>query len=109
MNWRAVGLWLGLSAAFSGPALADQTIVQGVTHVLYNGTADSAFVVGTARWGAAGCNPYYVEIAPTQAGRDKLLAIILAAQAGGRRLSFQGTCNVSNPDYFSAYYVTIQD
>ncbi len=98
------------AAGVLGPctAFADQTIAQPVSKVLYNGSADYTVVVGTSGWGASGCNAYYVQITNAVAGRDKLLAIILAAHAAGQRVQFQGACT-SDPNYFDATYVIVAD
>lgn len=88
------------------PSLADSTITQSITQVRYDGVADYLYFIGSTYWGATGCNPYYVEVTAGVAGRDKILAIALAAYAAGKTVQFQGTCN-ANSSYFDATYVIV--
>jgi hypothetical protein len=100
---------LSLTAALAPViAHADSTIAQPITRVPYNGNADYAYFVGAAGWGANGCNSYYVQITNGVPGRDKLLAIALAAHAAGKRVQFEGSCD-SSPSYFDAYYIIVTD
>lgn len=101
-------LFASLGALAPVAAQADSTITQTISRLLYNGSADYTFVVGPSGWGASGCNAYYVQITSAVPGRDKLLAIILAAHVAGRRVQFQGACN-PDPTYFDATYVIVSD
>jgi hypothetical protein len=94
--------------AWGAAARADQTNTQLITHVLYNGTADYAFFIGTGPWAATGCSAFYAQLPNTQPGKKELLAIIMTAYSLGKRVSFQGSCN-SNPTYFDIFYVTVSD
>jgi hypothetical protein len=82
-----------LGAVFSSPSRADATNSQPISQVLYSGTADYLFFIGTGSWVAAGCNAYYVQVLPNLLGKAKIMAIALAAYASGKNVQFQGTCD----------------
>jgi hypothetical protein len=94
---------------FSANAVADVwTNTQGVTRIQYDGSSNSMYVVGAAKWGATGCvNATYAWIKPDVPGRKELLALTMAAQTAGKTVKFQGTCN-SDLDYFEACYVVVE-
>lgn len=88
------------------PAFADQTNAQPITQVLYNGTSDYTFFIGTGSWTATGCSAYYAQVLPNLLGKDKLIAIALEAYALGKQVQFQGTCD-SQAGYFDVTYITV--
>jgi hypothetical protein len=95
--------------AMVGPVFAGTTNAQIITHVLYDGDADYAYFVGQSSWTTPeGCSSYYATLAGTQPGKEKLLAIVLAAHAAGRRVSFRGDCT-GHPNYLHLTYVTVTD
>jgi hypothetical protein len=96
---------------FAAVAYADGTISQVVTRTHYNESANVAYVVGSGKWSGTSCpNATYVTINPVSGnpgGVGQMLSIILAAQFAGKGVSFIGSCD-ANPDYFIAFYVTVQ-
>jgi hypothetical protein len=109
-NWlKALAMsGVGASLLWSVQAWAVQTNTQLITNFLYSGDWDFAFFVGQGPWVATGCSATYAQISNTQPGKDKLLAVVMMAYASGKRVTFQGTCNV-NPTYFDITYVTVTD
>ena len=101
-----VGALALFGAIVSTPSRADQTNSQPISQVLYSGTADYLFFIGTAGWVATGCSAYYVQVLPNLLGKDKIMAIALAAYAAGKNVQFQGTCD-SQAGYFDATYITV--
>ena len=99
-----VSLFLGVFSAL--PAFADSTNAQPISQFLYNGSADYLFIVGPSSWVATGCTAYYVQILPSVTGKDKMMAIALAAYAAGKSVSFQGTCDAQS-GYFDATYISV--
>jgi hypothetical protein len=94
-------------AAFHAlPAWPAYTDVRNIAQVRYMANADYFFVVGLSRWGGDACNALYAQVRADQQGKEKLLAIILAAFTAGKRIQFYGECN-SNPDYFDVNYVVV--
>jgi hypothetical protein len=90
-------------------AIAENTISQPISHVIYDGTADFLYVVGSGTWGAPSCaSAYYVQVTAAVPGRKQLLAAVLAAHTAGRAVSFQGSCSSTAPNYFNATYITVQ-
>ena len=95
-----------LGTLFALPALADQTNSQPIAQVLYNGAADYTFLIGPASWVATSCTAYYVQVLPSVLGKDKIMAIALAAYVAGKNVQFQGTCD-TQAGYFDATYITV--
>lgn len=60
-----------LGAVVSSPSRADQTNSQPISQVLYSGTADYLFFIGTGGWVATGCNAYYVQVLPNLLGQGQ--------------------------------------
>ena len=91
-------------------ASADEvTVTQPIVELRYNGSADYAFFIGPAGWAAPSCpTAYYAQIPASQAGRDKLLALVMAAYLAGKRVAFQGLCG-SVAGYFNVSYVIVMD
>jgi len=103
--------WIRVAVALLGtlgavPSFADQTNAQPLTQVLYNGSSDYIFFIGTGSWTATSCNAYYVQVLPNLLGKDKLIAIALEAYALGKSVQFQGTCD-SQSGYFDATYIIV--
>jgi hypothetical protein len=98
-----------LLCSASATSFADQTILQSIVELRYHGPTDSVYVIGVDRWGASGCNAFYGYVASSMPGREKLLAVILAAQAAGKRVMFTGTCVSGSPDYFSIEQAIVRD
>lgn len=89
-------------------ALAVTTNTQPVKSVLFDGSANYIYVTAANTWGADGCaNAQYVQITSAVPGFKQLYAAILAAQATGKTVRFQGTC-ATNPNYFEATYIEVQ-
>jgi hypothetical protein len=101
---KSLIIFLGMAAAV--PALADSTNSQPISQVLYNGTADYLFVIGTGSWVASGCSAYYIQITPSVGGANKILSIAMAAYAMGKNVQFYGTCD-AQAGYFDAYYIVV--
>lgn len=97
-----------LATAFLLPGLAhaDITISQTIKSYNYDGGAEQLYVVGNSGWGSPACpNAMYVYIKSTVPGRKQIFAAVLAAQAQGKIVRFQGTCEDAN--YFSAHYIEV--
>jgi hypothetical protein len=93
-------------ASCATPTFADQTNSQPIAQVLYNGSVDYLFIVGSSSWVATSCNATYIQILPGVSGKDKMMAIALAAYMAGKSVQFQGTCDAT-PGYFDATYITV--
>jgi hypothetical protein len=101
-----VAAFAALCAAFAHATIQSNT--QLITHILYNGSIDFAFFIGTGPWTAQGCSSTYAQIHSNVPGKDKLLAVAMMAYASGKKVSFYGDCN-TNPAYFDVMYITVSD
>ena len=109
MTWRknlSRHLIALLTAVAAAPCFADATNSQLISQVLYNGSADYLFFIGTGNWVAAGCNAYYVQVLSTVTGANKILSIALTAYALGKNVQFYGSCD-SQAGYFDATYIVV--
>ena len=98
-----------LVALISSVAVADEwTVRQEILRTQYNADGDTLYFVGTSAWGSTTCpSALYVQISNTLAGKDKLLAIGLAAHMAGKNVQFRGTCDAAGGNYFYASYVIV--
>ena len=105
----ASGVALIVMTLTSSLALADEwTIRQTILRTQYNAVDDSLCFVGPSGWGASSCpNAICVQITSSVAGRDKLLALGMAAHWGEKNVQFRGTCDSSGGNYFYASYVIV--
>ena len=88
--------------------LAESTISQPISRVLYDGAADYLYFVGSNAWGSPSCpNATYIQVTASVPGRKQIFAAALAAHAAGKVVRFQGVCN-SNTNYFDATYIDVQ-
>lgn len=86
---------------------AETTITQPVKSFLYDASANYLYVTGGNNWGATSCpGAHYISVPSTVPGYKQLFAAVLAAQATGKSVRFQGTCN-ANANYFDATYIEI--
>lgn len=100
----AVGFSVGSSIAVADEA----TILQPITQLYYNASADYTFVIGANAWGAPSCaSAFYVQITNAVAGRKQMLALALAAKQAGTPVRFRGLCS-SQSGYFDATYIEVR-
>ncbi|MES2318076.1 MAG: hypothetical protein V4631_11345 [Pseudomonadota bacterium] len=89
--------------------MAETTNTQTVKSVLFDAAANYLYVTAANAWGAPGCpSALYITINATTPGFKQFFAAVLAAQASGKTVRFQGTCNASGSNYFDATYIEIQ-
>lgn len=99
----------GTILLFPAVALAfESTNTQTVKSVMYDASANFLYITGANAWGAPGCpGATYILVHPNLAGQKQILAASLAAQASGKTVRFQGTCNVDTR-YFDATYIIVE-
>ena len=107
MYKKITALALVLLTYSAASSAAEGTITQVITRIQYDGAGDQTYLVGPSKWGAPSCvNATYGWIPNSVLGRKQILAIALAAQASGKRMSLVGNCH-TNKDYFVVTYVYI--
>jgi len=89
-------------------AIADNTNQAGaeITTVRYNAEASTAYFQTNGTWDAGECNPTYVVVRSTLAGKKELLSVALAAKMANKKVWFYGVCEESN-NYFRAHYIAV--
>lgn len=96
---------------FLFPTLAlamESTNTQTVKSVMYDAASNFLYVTGANPWGVPGCpGATFILVHPNLAGQKQLFGATLAAQASGKTVRFQGTCNVDTR-YFDATYIVVE-
>ncbi len=94
--------------AISSVSYAEETIIQPIGPINFNGDASIAYFRGSLKWGAPGCpNATYAQILANVPGRKEMLSIALAAKMANKPVQFWGTCS-PDKDYFNAMYIIVE-